>query len=179
LIFHVLFRAQNAIESMKGGVSAPTTQPEKTMSALNVRLGLEVLDSRNAPSDIGGNAVASTDWMTDPTEGDKLPAYVGYSRNSPPANAAPVILDFKVSVGVGNVGKYTGTVQDEAPAGLTVTLSGAQDCIDPDVTVTTDANGKFTFQGQLRPTLDVGYAYADVSDAQGAAAQTASYMVFC
>lgn len=149
------------------------------MSALKVRLGLEVLDRRNAPSDLGGNAVASTGWMPDTTEGDELPAYVGYSRNNPPANAAPTIVDFKVTVGVGNVGQYSGKVVDEAASGLTVTLSGVQDCIDPDVTVTTDADGKFTFQGQLRPTLDTGYAYADVSDAQGLAAQTASYMVYC
>lgn len=149
------------------------------MFAPNVRLGLELLDCRNAPSDLGGNAVASTPWMENAAKDDELPAYVTYEEKTLPANAAPVIVDFTVTIGVGRIGHFTGTVQDEAPGGLTVTLSGVADCVDPDVTVTTDADGKFAFEGQLRATVDSGYVYADVSDAQGVAAETAQFLLFC
>jgi hypothetical protein len=140
------------------------------------RLGLERLGDRNAPSSLVGNAVATTDWLI-PKEVSPLPAaYI--AKGTPPAqNQPPAFASFEVVVGSGSVGTFRGTVTDENPANLTVTLSGAPLCVQNGVTVTTDANGNFEFQGNLRTVLDCGRVYADVSDAQGLAAESAEFLL--
>lgn len=135
------------------------------------RLGLELLDDRNAPSPVAGNAVASADWLTTLESADWLPAYVGsYDGGTgaqSPANTPPVITGFSVVLLNASVARYSGTVSDESPGGLTVRLTGAQQCLGDGRTVTTNAEGFFQWDGPVRPTVDAGPAYADVSDAQG------------
>lgn len=144
------------------------------MFARRTRLALERLDDRNAPSSLIGNAVATTDWLGQ-TPKDDPPTYFG--ETNPGTNLKPVIVNFSVVIQTGNWGVFTGTVQDENPGNLTVTLTGAAQCVANGVTVTTDASGNFVFEAQLRPVLDGGKVYADVSDAQGLAADSASYLI--
>ena len=144
------------------------------MFTRHTRLGLERLDDRSAPSSLVGNAVATTDWL-DQTPKDDLPAYRGESDSG--TNEKPVIVKFTVTVQSGNWGVFTGTVLDENPCNLTVTLTGVAQCVADGVTVTTDASGNFRFQANLRPALDCGMVYADVSDALGAAADPAEYRI--
>jgi hypothetical protein len=146
-----------------------------------VRLGLERLDARNAPSSVVGNAVASADWLPPPDATGQMPAYVGPdvggSGAQPVPNGKPVINNFTVVLLNGGVARYSGTVSDENPAGLSVQITGAQGCLGDGRTVTTDAEGYFEWDGAVRPTVDTGLAYADVSDAQGLEATTAeSYL---
>ena len=135
------------------------------------RLGLELLDDRNAPSSVAGNAVATADWLTAPKSADWLPAYGGSfdggTGGQPPANTPPVINGFTVVLLNASVARYSGTVSDESPGGLTVHLTGAQGCLGDGRTAITDAEGFFQWDGPVRPTVDAGPAYADVSDAQG------------
>lgn len=146
------------------------------------RLGLERLDDRNAPSSLAGNAVASTDWLPVATN-DSLPDYSAASYSdpnpNPDGNLKPVIGNFRVTVEPGFQGRFSGKVVDENPAGLTVTLTGPQGCLGGAAgkTVTTDAEGNFVFLGQLVTGVDCGVVSADTTDAQGAAADTAEYVL--
>lgn len=144
-------------------------------------LALERLDDRNAPSSVLGNDIATADWMPDPTA---LPdwAFVAGSAaygqgDASLLNQKPTIVNFRVSVGNGALATYTGTVQDENAAGLIVTLTGAQGCLGSGMQVTTDANGNFTFVGAVREMEDAGWAYANVSDPQGQAADQKEFWV--
>jgi hypothetical protein len=143
------------------------------------RLGLELLDTRNAPSSVVGNAVASADWLTDRDSFDWMPAYVGkYDAEpvtAPPANTKPVINNFRVQPLDGGIARYSGTVSDESPSGLSVLITGVQACLGNGQTVVTDAEGYFQWEGSVRTTVDAGPAYANVSDAQGLAADRVEY----
>lgn len=140
------------------------------------RLGLECLDDRNAPSSLVANSVATTDWLFQPALGQLSNTHASYS-NSGGQNQKPAIVGFEVVIGSGSVGTFRGRVLDENPAYLTVTLCGAPLCVSGGTTVTTDAYGNFEFQGNLRPVLDSGTVYADVTDAQGLAAETAEFVL--
>jgi hypothetical protein len=146
------------------------------------RLGLELLGARNAPSSVVGNAVASADWLTAPESADWMPAYVGSydggTNGQPPANAKPVINGFIVRAVDGGVARYSGTVSDENPAGLSVVITGTQACLGDGQTVLTDAEGHFQWDGPVQPTVDAGPCYADVSDAQGLAADRVTSRLF-
>ena len=174
------------------------------MSISTTRLGLELLDLRNAPSSLtGGNAVASTDWLAASQPLGLLPALsaaatgsnqsqltVPPSPPSPPppfppcpggdTNTKPDIQNFKVTWLVGWVGHYTGEVVDEHEEGLKVVLDGAQDCIMNSVTVTTNEWGEFHFEAQFNPVNghDNGFAYANVKDNKGVAADEERYLVY-
>lgn len=141
------------------------------MFARSSRLALERLDDRTAPSSVVGNDVATSDWMPNPTTPivwGILPDGGGLSpQGESSANQKPVIVNFRVVITAGSEATYSGTVQDENPAGLAVRLTGAQGCLGSGKTVITDANGNFTFKGAVRVMVDTGWAYADVSDAQG------------
>ncbi len=150
------------------------------MFTRSFRLGLERLDDRNAPSSLGGNDVATADWMS-ATAGDSQPDYRvgGYSdpTTNQNGNQQPVITNFMVTVEDGWSGRFSGKVVDENPAGLTVTLTGPQGCLGGQAgrTVTTDAEGNFVFVGQLTTGVDCGVVSADTADAHGLAADTAEY----
>ncbi len=138
------------------------------MFTRSFRLGLERLDDRNAPSSLFGNAVATTDWMPPSDTGSEY-------DTKPIGNKPPKIVNFVVSVGTGNFGTFSGTVQDENPAGLTVHITGSQTCLQPNgVFVTTDMNGNFTFGGQLYAG-DSGIVSAVTADAEGLTSNTATY----
>lgn len=145
------------------------------MFRLSARLGLEVLDARNAPSHIGGNDVATTDWLPEPESGT---TWLDYQEYADAKNQKPRIVNFTVTALPGGTLRYSGTVVDEAPGGLTVTLTGVQACLQPGgETVLTDANGNFVFDGTAA-VGDSGLAFANVSDAQGQAAVTVSYYLY-
>lgn len=143
------------------------------------RLGLEMLDTRNAPSSVLGNSVASADWLADTDSSDWMPAYVGSYDVVPvttaPANTKPVINNFRVQPLDGGIARYSGTVSDESPAGLSVRITGVQACLGDGQTAVTDAEGYFEWEGSVRTTVDAGPAYADVFDAQGLAADRVEY----
>jgi hypothetical protein len=139
------------------------------------RLLMEVLDARNAPSNLVGNDVANTDWMT-PADSDAPPPVYGDEYQG--ANVAPKITNFKVTVGANNVATFSGTVVDEAAAGLTVTLTGPQGCLQPGgVAVVTDANGNFSWQGTVAPTVDTGTVKATVTDPHGLTGSATYYLI--
>ena len=146
------------------------------------RFGLERLDDRNAPTALAGNAVATTDWLPASLT-DSLPDYsaasYGDPNPNPDGNLKPVIENFRVTVESGFMGRFSGTVVDESAAGLTVTLTGPQGCLGGAAgkTVTTDAEGHFVFVGQLVTGVDCGVVSADTTDALGAAADTAEYVL--
>jgi hypothetical protein len=152
------------------------------MFARPFRLGLERLDDRNAPSSLVGNDVATADWMS-ATVSDSLPDYsVGnygdpsHDPNRIPANnLKPEITNFLVTVENSVTGRFSGKVVDENPAGLNVTLTGPQGCLNGGQTVTTDAEGNFVFVGQLVTGVDCGVVNADAADAQGSPADRAEY----
>lgn len=145
------------------------------------RLALERLDDRNAPSSVLGNDIATPDWMPNPTN---LPDWAfGASgnpheqHNAPELNQKPKIVNFRVSVDAVLLATYSGTVEDEDAAGLTVMLTGEQGCLESGKQVITDANGNFTFTGTVREIEDAGWAYANVSDTQGQAADRKDFWV--
>ncbi len=136
------------------------------MFSRSFRLGLERLDDRNAPSSFG-NAVATTDWMPQDTDSQ--------IEIQPIGNAKPKITGFKVVVGAGKWGTFSGKVLDEAPGGLTVHITGPQACLQPNgVFVTTDANGDFTYGAQLFAG-ESGIVSAVTADAEGQVSNTAEY----
>jgi hypothetical protein len=150
------------------------------MFARPYRFGLERLDDRNAPSSLGGNDVATADWLSADLN-DSLPDYsVGsYGDTNPDpipvGNLKPEITNFLVTVEDTVWGRFSGKVVDENPAGLTVTLTGPQGCLNGGQTVTTDAEGNFVFVGQLVTGVDCGVVSADTADAQAMPADGAEY----
>lgn len=149
---------------------------------MSVRLALEMLGARNAPSNVVGNSVASTDWLTAPEPADQLPAYSGTydggSGGQSPPNNQPVINNFRVVLINGGLARYSGTVSDESAAGMSVVITGAQACLGNGKTVTTDAEGYFQWDGPVQQTVDAGPAYADTTDPQGLEAESATDTLF-
>lgn len=130
-----------------------------------VRLGLEWLDSRIAPS--GYNPDSYPD-----SEPDDPPEVIVYG--DPQANAAPQIVNFVASAGIGGIWEFSGQVLDESPGGLTITFGGEPETLQG-VTVVTDANGFFTLTISLRTDgSDDGTATVRTSDAQGLQSNVAS-----
>lgn len=146
------------------------------MPAATVRLNVETLDPRNAPSDLVGNTPATTDWLGEPADADWLPAYVGWASTSPQGgdeatvgvdgNAKPVITEFKLAINPGWVGVFSGKVTDESVSTVTIRFGGSPDCLQQ-VTTSVTAGGTFSFQGQLVMPGDTGTAWAEPVDAVG------------
>lgn len=87
--------------------------------------------------------------------------------NSPIENAAPTIQNFRVNpTGDGKNVLLSGSVQDESPAGLTVSFSGVSSG-----STTTDASGNFSL---VALASDLGDVTATVSDAWGASSLPAT-----
>jgi len=153
--------------------------------ARSSRLSVERLDDRNAPSSLTGNDVASPSWMPDqttPANWAVVPTDPsgGQTSELAAANQKPQIVNFSVNVNTGGVATFSGTVRDDqSVSGLTVTLTGLQNCLTGGKTVTTDADGNFSWQAAVRPSLDAGWAFADVTDSQGLPAEQNSCWVNC
>ena len=81
-------------------------------------------------------------------------------------NAAPTIGNFKAIAGNNGQWTFSGTVTDEAPAGLTLRLSGFQAGFGP-FTTQVSGNGSFSFTIQL-PSNASGTITANVTDWYGA-----------
>ena len=136
------------------------------MPVSNVRPSLERLHARNAPSDLGGNSVASPDWMTDPSD-PWLPGFVAPpAAEEPSGNRKPTLTDFEVTINPGWVGVFSGRVTDESVTTVTIRFGGSPECLD-EQTTTVNADGEFSFEGQLRAPQDAGFAWAEPVDAQG------------
>jgi hypothetical protein len=82
----------------------------------------------------------------------------------------PVISNFQASEGTNNIWTFTGTVTDESPAGLTVTLGGLTSLQGKSGTV--DATGHFSISVQLK-SGDNGLATAVTTDWWGLTSNTA------
>ncbi len=130
-----------------------------------IRLGLESLDSRIAPSGYDPDFYPESD-PDDPTE---VIVYGG-----PEENAAPQIINFVGIARIGGIWEFTGTVVDESPGGLTITFGGEPDSLQG-VTVVTDENGHFSITLSLLTNgSDDGLVTAQTTDAQGLASNVAS-----
>lgn len=136
------------------------------MTPPTVRLSVEALDPRNAPSDLTGNVPATTDWMGNQTDTNWLPAFVAPAPGGGNDNAPPVLSDFKLTINPGWVGVFTGKVTDESVTTVTVRFGGSPGCLQQKTTGVA-ADGTFEFQGQLSAPGDSGTAWAEPVDAQG------------
>lgn len=81
------------------------------------------------------------------------------------ANSPPTVSSFIAVAGDNNEWTFSGTVSDEAPAGLTVTLTGLPTGFNGS-TATCGANGTFSVTLTL-PANSAGQASADVTDWYG------------
>lgn len=172
-----------------------TPRPSSTRS--RARLTLEVLDARLAPSLIdpitgaeipappppptnppivGDPTPNPPPPTTPPIVGDPTPP-PGTGGNPPliplAGNAPPQITHFSAVEIVGGMWRFSGTVVDETPGGLTVTLGGEPDSLQG-VTVRTDANGHFEIVLLLNTNgSDNGLASAQTVDGAGLASNVA------
>lgn len=89
---------------------------------------------------------------------------------------APVITSFGASGSVG-LWTFSGTVEDDTPAGLVVRLGGVPDSLEGK-TATTDSVGRFSLTLVLQTNgTDTGTASADTTDPDGNPSNTATYYV--
>jgi hypothetical protein len=98
---------------------------------------------------------------------DDSPAFPGKLQQQAPPPTGPQIVGFTaVEIGCG-FWKFSGTVTDPNPAGLTVTFGGQPVSLNGH-TATTDANGNFSFSIQLNTDgSDNGIVTAQTTDSQG------------
>ena len=144
------------------------------MTVSTVRLGVETLHPRNAPSSLTDANTATTDWLGEPADTDWLPAFVAPASNPPGIptpgggndNQPPVINNFTLVINPGLVGVFSGRVTDEAVGTVTIRFGGSPQCLQ-EQTTSVAADGTFWFEGQLRATGDSGTAWAEPVDAQG------------
>jgi hypothetical protein len=113
-------------------------------------LQLEALESRDCPSALPITPSPGTDSAT-----ATAPAAIA----QPPVNDTATSLTVSAMPGPNRTATVTGQVSGNAPAGLTVTLSGVVSG-----SVTTNANGTFTWTG---PASALGQVQATVTDASG------------
>ena len=136
---------------------APATRPNRTHRTL---LRLEGFECRITPS-------GESDTVTHPP----------VSTNGSPINQAPQITNFTATDLGGGLYLISGQVVDESPGGLTVTFGGSVATLNG-YTVTTAANGTFSFTIQLKTDgTDTGYLLATTKDAQGLPSNQASVYV--
>lgn len=82
-----------------------------------------------------------------------------------PPGQAPVIQNFDCAIN-GDYATFTGTVVDNAPAGLTVRFGGIASLMNQ--TATTTSTGTFSITIQLQPgTPDIGTASSQTTDGDG------------
>lgn len=144
------------------------------MTDSSVRLGMETLDPRNAPSSLTDTNTATTDWLGEPADTDWLPAYVAVESAQPGVpspgggtdNLSPEIHNFTLVINPGLVGVFSGRVADESVSTVTIRFGGSPQCLQ-EQTASVAADGTFSFEGQLRAIGDGGYAWAEPVDAQG------------
>jgi len=95
----------------------------------------------------------------------------------PPGNTAPRIVDFMGVEIVGGLWEFSGDIQDETPAGLTVAFGGEPGSLQ-NVTTTSDANGHFEKIVFMNTNgSDNGLASAQTVDPPGLASNLAQYYV--
>jgi hypothetical protein len=152
-----------------------TTTPHNTVRITgNSRLSVEQLENRNAPSNwnetlapISAASVASTSWMVD-IDTPTMPAvYIEPTTAesySPPANKAPKVTDFWVTMYLGWL-TLGGTCWDEQPDNCTAMFESTNKTIEGQ-TATVDSEGKFA------PVYYVGagsagWVQVKIKDAQG------------
>lgn len=131
--------------------------------------------SRPAPVHTRRLHLESLERRENPTTPPYAPGYEPVPVQPAP-NAIPTIRDFQ-AISMGN-GIYvlSGTVEDENPAGLVVTLGGSTSCAGQ--TTTTNQYGYFAFQVTLRTDgSDTGLITATCVDSQGQVSNVASWWV--
>lgn len=154
------------------------------MTAPTVRLSVESLDPRNAPSDLTGNVPATTAWLANQPSANWLPAYVAAvapaqttNPGSGSDNAPPVLTEFTFAINPGWVGVFSGKVTDQSVTTVTVRFGGSPECLQQK-SVGVAADGTFEFQGQLHAPGDSGTAWAEPVDAQGLVGNSREVTVF-
>lgn len=160
----------NILGSATGKTSAPTT-------TRRVRLALESLDDRLAPSSLIDTGIA------DPTAINFLPfsSQTGTATSTLIATTVvggvvstpPQVVNFTGVMILGGLYELSGDVIDVSPGGLTITFGGEPDTLRG-MTVTTDANGHFELTKLLRTDgSDSGVVSAQTVNAQGATSNLA------
>lgn len=131
-----------------------------------VRLGLESLDARNAPSGY------HTDFYGESESNPNVPQVFGYYRQE--VEGAPQITNFVASARIGGIWEFSGDVVCDSPGGLTITFGGEPESLQG-VTVVTDENGHFTLTiSLLTDGSDDGLATAQTTDSEGLESNVAS-----
>jgi hypothetical protein len=157
-------------------------------AGFRTRLSVLTLDDRAVPGSL---------WPSDPTQQPYDTAPVGaivmvsptsdgggsgYSGPalgedpSKPADAAPIIVNFR-AIPIGS-GQYmlTGQVLDESPGGLVVTFGGVPSAVGKSATTNSDGTFEFLLQVQTDGT-DTGTITAVTQDAAGHPSNIAMYWI--
>ncbi|MBX9626209.1 MAG: hypothetical protein K2X82_20590 [Gemmataceae bacterium] len=147
-------------------------RPGRAPTPLRTRLTAEPLGGRYAPSGFGPGL--------DPVGGSPVytPSFSGPTNPPPPApvpgNVAPQIVGFTAEDLGGGQFRFTGTVVDEAPGGLTVGFGGSVGSVRGKSAVT-NSDGTFTLVVRLKTDgSDSGTVTAQTKDRQGLASNVAS-----
>lgn len=129
------------------------------------RLTLERLADRAAPSDLLHDSSDAL-FLLAPTPDPPLIA--------PPINQPPQITSFTATETTPGLYRFAGTVADESPEGMVITLTGPQDAVDGQTT-TVHADGSFSIILQLRTDgTDAGTVQARTVDSGGLPSNVAS-----
>lgn len=157
------------IRRIFGAAASTATENERTLrfasqpASFRARLALESLDPRLSPSSL--LQTGFSDPTTLSLQEETSPVLIGTPITD--VQTAPVIVDFKAILVVGNLFRFTGSVEDAAPGGLTISFGGEPESLQGK-TVTTDANGNFDMSILLKVDgSDTGTASAQTVNAAG------------